>query len=129
DEWVARLRRGVPHATIEPGQFAPGAIRVRGAGDPHLLPGYADGAWTIQEEGSQLVGHLLGARPGEIILDACAGRGNKSSLLAESLVSDDGRPLGRLDVADLHADKLDRLVGELARLKLSVGNTYAVDWA
>jgi 16S rRNA (cytosine967-C5)-methyltransferase len=127
--WIARLREAVPQAKIEVGVFAPASIRVRNAGDPHALPGYAEGAWTIQEEGSQLVGYLLGARPGEIVLDACAGRGNKSSLLAEALISDDGRPLGRLDVADLHADKLDRLVGELARLKLSVANTYAVDWA
>jgi 16S rRNA (cytosine967-C5)-methyltransferase len=128
DAWLPRLREAAPQAKIEPGQQAPAAIRVRGAGDPHALPGYADGAWTIQEEGSQLVGLLLGVRPGEIVLDACAGRGNKSSLLAEALESDDGSVLGRLDVADLHPEKLSRLEGELARLKLPKPNTYGVDW-
>ncbi len=129
DAWIPRLREAAPQAKIEIGAHAPGAIRVRSAGDPHQLPGYAEGAWTIQEEGSQLVGLLLGVRPGEIVLDACAGRGNKSSLLAEALESDDGRVLGRLDVADLHGDKLSRLDGEFQRLKLQKGNAYGVDWA
>lgn len=129
DAWIPRLREAAPQAKIEAGAHAPGAIRVRAAGDPHQLPGYAEGAWTIQEEGSQLVGLLLGVRPGEIVLDACAGRGNKSSLLAEALESDDGRALGRLDVADLHGDKLSRLDAEFQRLKLQKGNSYGVDWA
>jgi len=129
DAWLPRLREAAPQAKIEPGQVAPAAIRVRGAGDPHALPGYAEGAWTIQEEGSQLVGLLLGVRPGEVVLDACAGRGNKSSLLAEALESDDGRVLGRLDVADLHPEKLARLEGDFARLKLPTPNTFGVDWA
>ncbi len=128
DAWIPRLREAAPQAKIEPGAHAPGAIRVRGAGDPHQLPGYTEGAWTIQEEGSQLIGLLLGVRPGEVVLDACAGRGNKSSLLGEALESDDGRVLGRLDVADLHADKLSRLENELSRLKLPKPNTYGVDW-
>jgi 16S rRNA (cytosine967-C5)-methyltransferase len=129
DAWIPRLREVVPQAKIEVGAHAPAAIRIRGAGDPHQLPGYTEGAWTIQEEGSQLVGLLLGVRPGEIVLDACAGRGNKSSLLAEALESDDGRALGRLDVADLHGDKLSRLDGDFQRLKLTKGASYGVDWA
>jgi len=129
DAWIPKLREAVPNAKIEPAEYAPGAIRVRGAGDPHALPGYAEGAWTIQEEGSQLVGHLLGVRPGEVVLDACAGRGNKSSLLAEALESDDGRFLGRIDVADVHPEKLSRLELEFARLKLPTANTFGVDWA
>lgn len=129
DAWIARIRDAAPNAKIEAGEFAPGSIRVRNAGDPHQLPGFAEGAWTIQEEGSQLVGLLLGARPGEIVLDACAGRGNKSSLLAEALCSDDGRMLGRVDVADLHADKLQRLAADFARLKLEPPRGFPVDWA
>ena len=48
------------------------------------LPGGAEGAWSVQEEGSQLVALAVGAREGEAVLDACAGRGNKSALLARS---------------------------------------------
>jgi 16S rRNA (cytosine967-C5)-methyltransferase len=129
DAWIERLHQAMPQATFEKGQYAPRAIRVRGAGDPHVMPGYAEGAWTIQEEGSQLVGMLLGARPGDIVLDACAGRGNKSSLLAEALIDAEGKVEGRIDVADLHPDKLARLGHELARLGLPKPATFGVDWA
>ena len=134
DEWVAQLKASLPNASIEAGQFAPGAIRVRGAGDPHQLPGYSDGAWTIQEEGSQLVGHLVGVRAGERVLDACAGRGNKSTLLAEALQGEKGDPpeaaLGSIDVADARPEKLARLGSEFARLGLALpAHTLGVDWS
>ncbi len=124
EEVIASLRAAAPSASIEPTAWAPGAIAVRGGGDPHALPGHAEGLWTIQEEGAQLVGHLLGTRPGDIVLDACAGRGNKSSLLAEAVGAD-----GRVDVSDVHPDKLQRLAQELARLGLPTPRTYGVDWA
>jgi 16S rRNA (cytosine967-C5)-methyltransferase len=129
DEWVHKLGAALPNAKIEAAPFAPGAIRVRGAGDPHALPGYDEGAWTIQEEGSQLVAHLLGARPGEHVLDACAGRGNKSTLLAEQLAARDGASAGRLDVADVKPEKLGRLAHEFERLGLQPPHTFGVDWA
>ena len=129
DEWIAQLKAALPQASIEAGQFAPGAIRVRGAGDPHVLPGYSDGAWTIQEEGSQLVVHLVGVHPGDRVLDACAGRGNKSTLLAEAL-QHDGDTRGSIDVADVRPEKLTRLGAEFTRLALSLpAHTLGVDWS
>jgi 16S rRNA (cytosine967-C5)-methyltransferase len=38
---------------------------------------FAQGFYTIQDEASQLVGMLSDARPGETIVDACAGPGGK----------------------------------------------------
>ena len=129
DRWIAKLREALPAASIESGKFAPGAIRVRGAGDPHAMPGYAEGAWSIQEEGSQLVGQLLGVRPGDRVLDACAGRGNKSTLLAEGLRDEAGVVVGSLDVADVKPEKLSRLAGEFGRLGLPASPTFGVDWS
>jgi 16S rRNA (cytosine967-C5)-methyltransferase len=127
DEWIGKLTAALPNASIEAGPHAPGSIRVRGAGDPHGLPGYAEGAWTIQEEGSQLVGHLVGARKADRILDACAGRGNKSTLLGEALVAAGG---GTLDVADGRPEKLGRLGAEMTRLHLPPPHaTFGVDWS
>jgi 16S rRNA (cytosine967-C5)-methyltransferase len=74
----------------------------------------------VQEEGSQLVALAVGGAPGETVLDACAGRGNKSALLA--------RYAGRVDVADLHPNKLDALRTELARAGVAAGDAFAVDW-
>jgi 16S rRNA (cytosine967-C5)-methyltransferase len=123
EPWIARLREARPDATFEAGEVSPRAILVRGAGHIERLPGHAEGAWIVQEEGSQLVALAVGARPGDVVLDACAGRGNKTSLLARAV-----SPGGAVDACDLHASKLARLAEELARLGLAARATFAVDW-
>ena len=40
-------------AALPPGRAVPSARLVRGEGDPRQRPGYAEGAFTIQEEGAQ----------------------------------------------------------------------------
>jgi 16S rRNA (cytosine967-C5)-methyltransferase len=122
--WIERLRAAAPGKSFEPGKVSPLGILVRGAGDVRALPGFAEGAFSIQEEGSQVVALALGARPGDSVLDACAGRGNKSAVLARAV-----REGGALDAADSQPEKLERLVRELARLGLAARNTYAVDWS
>lgn len=124
DAWVERLRVAAPDATIEPGRASPLAVLVRGAGKPQRLPGYAEGAWSVQEEGSQVAALSLGARPGETVLDACAGRGNKTALLARAVGSG-----GAVDACDASPAKLERLGEELARVGLRARATFAVDWS
>lgn len=124
DTWLARLREARPDASIEPGRISPLAIVARGAGRLGDLPGWDEGAWTSQEEGSQVIAMALGARPGEAVLDACAGRGNKTGLLARAVA-----PEGAVDAADLHPSKLERLVTELDRIGARPRDTFAVDWS
>jgi 16S rRNA (cytosine967-C5)-methyltransferase len=130
--WIDRLREARPDATIEPGRFSPLAILARGAGRLDDLPGFAEGAWSSQEEGSQLVALSLGARRGERVLDACAGRGNKTGLLAGEVAgsaADAADAAGSVDAADRHPKKLERLAVELARIGARARETYAVDWS
>jgi 16S rRNA (cytosine967-C5)-methyltransferase len=86
-------------------------------------PGYAEGAFVIQEEGAQVVALALGAKPGERILDACAGRGQKTTLLRERVGGD-----AELWAVDLYPDKLAALKEEFRRLGLVPPKTAAVDW-
>jgi 16S rRNA (cytosine967-C5)-methyltransferase len=53
-------------------------------GRPNILASesHRSGLFEVQDEGSQLVGLWVEARPGEAILDACAGAGGKALLLA-----------------------------------------------
>ena len=44
--------------------------------------GYQTGKFEIQDEGSQIVGDLIFARPGEKVLDFCAGAGGKTLALS-----------------------------------------------
>ncbi|WP_438025012.1 RsmB/NOP family class I SAM-dependent RNA methyltransferase [Sorangium sp. So ce233] len=108
DAWLEALRAAAPSASFEAGRVSPRAIVARGAGDLRRLPGFG-AAWIGQEEGAQALALALGARPGERVLDACAGRGNKSWLLSRAVL-----PGGAVDAADLYPAKLSQLRAALS---------------
>jgi 16S rRNA (cytosine967-C5)-methyltransferase len=124
DTWIGRLRAAATEATFEPGKVSPRAILARGAGRAQALPGWDEGAWTIQEEGSQLAALAVGAREGETVLDACAGRGNKTGVLARAVGE-----TGAVDACDTSPSKLERMGQELVRLGVRARTTFAVDWS
>src|SRR6185503_1110380 len=79
-------------------------------GDPRTLGAYRAGKLAVQEEGAQLLAVSLGAKAGDRVWDACAGRGQKTTLFAERL-----NP-GDLWASDLYPAKLEVLSRELTRL-------------
>jgi len=98
-----RLRsEGLP---TRPGRLAPACLVVT-SGRPNLLglPSFRDGLLEVQDEASQLVAALVGARPGESVLDACAGAGGKTLALAA-----DVGPGGRVHATDPDPERLARL--------------------
>lgn len=114
-----------PGAVVTPSTISDAALTVSRAGDPHRWPGYAEGFFTIQELGSQLVGLLAGGESGERVLDACAGRGGKTLQLA-ARVGEEGRVVA-VDVdprkGEAIGPELDRLGVPRARIAFE-----AVDW-
>jgi len=108
------LRALRPGAQVELGGAGPRAVLARGLGDPRRLPGYAEGRFAVQDEGSQWIADVLLAQPGERILDACAGRGGKTLALAEAVGPD-----GSVVAVDVSAPKLDQLAREARRLGLA----------
>jgi len=109
-----RIRAARPEARIEPGTLSPAALLVRGAGDPRRLPGYAEGALSVQEQGAQVIGLLVGAQPGERVADACAGRGGKTSQLAEAVGQG-----GHVTAIDVNEPKLEHVFEDLDRLGIN----------
>ncbi|PZU89870.1 MAG: MFS transporter [Chelatococcus sp.] len=119
---VNRLRTGREAAfsalaplAPERGAWSPDALRFLPGHDgrgPSLQaePGFFAGAFEIQDEGSQLVTLLAGAKPGTIVVDLCAGAGGKTLALA-ALMQDSGRLLA----TDLDARRLAPLHERLAR--------------
>ena len=107
DAVIAELQAAGVTAT--PVAAAPMAIALDGLGDPARSASFNAGLWTVQDTGAQLVGLTAAPRPGQRILDACAGVGGKSTHLAE--LSGDA---ARIDAADQSATKL-ALAGEAAR--------------
>ncbi|HYO62776.1 MAG TPA: 16S rRNA (cytosine(967)-C(5))-methyltransferase RsmB [Pyrinomonadaceae bacterium] len=83
EETLGRVREA-GGAVVE-SRFAPGAWRVEDGGarvNAVLRELSAAGAIYMQDEASQLVAHVLGARAGERVLDACAAPGSKTTHLA-----------------------------------------------
>lgn len=109
-------------ASAETTPLSPNA-RLLPSGDPQQLDGYAEGAFVVQELGAQLVGLALGVRSGERVLDACAGRGQKTSLFVERAGA-----TGEVWASDAHPQKLETLGQELKRLGLPPAKSAAVDW-
>ncbi len=95
---------------------APGGIALHGLRSAVFdLPGYAEGHFGVQDEAAQLVAYLVAPRPGERILDACAGLGGKTGHLAQLM---DNR--GELLALDRDGSKLERLEAEMNRLGIDM---------
>jgi 16S rRNA (cytosine967-C5)-methyltransferase len=81
--------------------------------DATRLPGFAEGAVSVQDGAAQLAATLLGARAGERVLDACAAPGGKTAHLLELEPA-----LAALVALDRDADRLVRVGENLERLGL-----------
>ncbi len=71
----------------QPARWSPVGLRIGLASDAkspaiHAEPAFLKGLVEVQDEGSQLAALFAGARPGEQVVDLCAGAGGKSLALA-----------------------------------------------
>src|SRR5579872_7199144 len=103
DEWSERLQ-----ATKLP----MGTLRRTSGGSVMALPGYAEGAWWIQDAAAALPARLLGGLEGQNVVDLCAAPGGKTAQLAKAGAN--------VIAIDRSTRRLDRLVSNLQRLSLPV---------
>lgn len=61
-----------------------GSVRLRAPGAIEKLPGFADGAWWVQDAAATAPALVLAARPGERVLDLCAAPGGKTAQIANT---------------------------------------------
>ncbi len=101
----------------------PQALRLMGrTGSIQKLPGFQEGWWTIQDASAQLVSHLLDPQPGEVIVDACAAPGGKTTHIAE-LMGD----RGKIWACDRTASRLRKLQENVRRLGFKSIETITAD--
>ena len=85
-------------AGLEPERTPWSAVGLRLKAEPppnvQKLDAFRDGRIEIQDEGSQLVAFLAGARPGETVVDYCAGGGGKTLVLAAASLPLEGGGAG-----------------------------------
>ncbi len=86
------------------------------------MQAFVDGRFSVQDGAAQLVSLLLSPRPGETVLDACAGLGGKTTHLAQIM---DNR--GVIVAMDSVQAKLTRLENEARRLGVSIVRTRHAD--
>ncbi len=77
-------------------------------------PAFLEGFVEVQDEGSQLLGMILEARRGEMVVDFCAGAGGKSLLIGAMMAS-----TGRVYAFDISERRLTNLGARLKRSGLS----------
>ena len=112
DEVIAQL--ATAPIQCEPTPYAPLGIRVKKKPALQNLPLFKDGAIEVQDEGSQLLAHLVAPKRGEMVVDFCAGAGGKTLALGAAM-----RNTGRLYAFDVSEKRLSKLKPRLARSGLS----------
>jgi 16S rRNA (cytosine967-C5)-methyltransferase len=112
DEVVASLALAPIVCTLTP--FAPLGLRVVQKPTLQNLELFKNGSIEVQDEGSQLLSQIVGAKRGEMVVDFCAGAGGKTLALGALM-----RNTGRLYAFDVSEKRLAKLKPRLARSGLS----------
>jgi 16S rRNA (cytosine967-C5)-methyltransferase len=97
----------------EASRMAPYGIRVNQRPSLASLPMLKNGEVEIQDEGSQLVAMLVDARPGERVVDFCAGAGGKTLAIAAQMANK-----GHVMACDVLASRLKRSTERFRRAGL-----------
>jgi 16S rRNA (cytosine967-C5)-methyltransferase len=110
-----KMLTSLRHLRAHPTPWSPVGLRIlldADARNPGLQaePDFIKGAVEIQDEGSQLAALFSAARPGELVVDLCAGAGGKTLALAAMM---EGR--GRLVATDSDKRQLAPIHQRLSR--------------
>jgi 16S rRNA (cytosine967-C5)-methyltransferase len=111
DEVLLKLE----HLEATPTRWSPLGIRIRLAPDAkspaiHAEPAFLKGQVEIQDEGSQLAVLLANAKPGEQVVDLCAGAGGKTLALAAAMEN-----RGQIYATDIDKRRLAPIHERIAR--------------
>lgn len=107
EDYLAELRKVGVDAQCS--TVTPSAIQLSQAQDVTLLPGFAEGQVSVQDEAAQQAAYLMRLAPGYRVLDVCAAPGGKTSHMLELTDVD-------MVAVDVEADRLQRVKENLQRL-------------
>ncbi|MDO4696029.1 MAG: RsmB/NOP family class I SAM-dependent RNA methyltransferase [Neisseria sp.] len=98
----------------EAAPFSPWCIRLHDKPALNKHPLFLDGTLEVQDEGSQLLALLLGAKRGEIVVDFCAGAGGKTLAIGAQMANK-----GRIYAFDIAEKRLANLKPRMVRAGLT----------
>jgi 16S rRNA (cytosine967-C5)-methyltransferase len=99
----------------DPGRISPEGLILRKRVNAKSLAPFREGLFELQDEGSQLISHLVSPLPGETIADVCAGGGGKSLHMA-ALMNDKGQ----IYAADINAGRLKKSAERTVRAGVTI---------
>ncbi|MHB8124237.1 MAG: 16S rRNA (cytosine(967)-C(5))-methyltransferase RsmB [Desulfitobacteriaceae bacterium] len=99
---------------VKLGDRVPESLVIQDFGAIERLESFQAGFFTVQDESSQLVAHVLQPCPGQAVLDACSAPGGKTTHIAQMMDNQ-----GVILAYDIYPHKLE-LVRELAE-RLGIG--------
>lgn len=79
------------------------------------LSSYKQGLFQVQDEGAMLISHILNPKPSEIIIDACAAPGGKTTHIAELMQNK-----GKIYAFDIDIKRLNLLKENCTRLGITI---------
>ncbi len=94
--------------------YASSGVRLAQKVSLQHMPLFKSGCVEVQDEGSQLLAQIVGAKRGEMVIDFCAGAGGKTLALGAAM-----RNTGRLYAFDVSERRLANMKPRLARSGLS----------
>jgi tRNA and rRNA cytosine-C5-methylases len=91
------------------------------------LNAWKDGWFEVQDAGSQLIAEATEAKPGDFVIDYCAGNGGKTFSIASQMYEADSYGLGIrkgcIIAHDVDDNRLRQLKGSLARIGIHSNET------
>lgn len=112
DKVLAELQAEQLDAEATP--YSPWGIRFKEKIALNKHPRFLDGTLEVQDEGSQLLALLLGAKRGEIVVDFCAGAGGKTLAVGAMMANK-----GRIYAFDIAEKRLANLKPRMVRAGLT----------
>ncbi len=105
-----------------PATISPVGVVLEKGGAVSALPGFQDGDFYVEDEAAQLIPPLLDPQPGDLVLDACAAPGGKTTHLAELM-----KNRGRILAMDRQPVRLALLQDNCRRLGVTIVTAVAGD--
>ncbi len=117
-----KLQKQLTEEGVSTQAFGEHCLILRERKNIFITKSFQSGFFEVQDISSQKVAPFLEAKPGERVLDACAGAGGKSLHLASCMNNK-----GRIVAFDIHERKLEELKKRAQRAGSSIIETKLVD--
>ena len=102
-----------------PTPLSPLGLRTEAHTDIARAPAFRKGLVEVQDEGSQILSLLIGAKASMHVVDYCAGAGGKTLAIADRMGLQGGHSAGRLVACDIEEARLARMDRRLHRARLN----------